>query len=54
MKLSNSKSLERHLSMLRKRSPWMFALIQHCLETQNPRSVEAMRILLSRLRLNAV
>jgi hypothetical protein len=54
MKLSNSKVLDRHLTTLKKRSPWMCSLIRHCLETQNPKSVEAMRMLLTRLRLNAV
>lgn len=54
MKLSNSKALDKHLVLLKKRSPWMYALIQHCLETQNPKAVEAMRVFLARLRLNAV
>jgi len=54
MKLSNSRALERKLEQLRKRSPWMASLILHCLENQNPRSCETMRLLLARLRLNCI
>ena len=54
MKLSNSRELERKLEQLKKHSPWMASLILHCLENQNPRSCETMRLLLDRLRLNCI
>ena len=54
MKLSNSRGLERKLEQLKKKSPWMASLILHCLESQNPKACEAMRLLLVRLRLNCV
>ena len=54
MKLSNRRSLDKRLILLKKRCPWMASLIQHCLDTKNPKSCETMRMLLMRLRLNAV
>jgi len=52
MKLSNSRGLQRKLEELKKKSPWMASLIQHCLDSQNPRACEALRLLLARMRLN--
>ncbi|MFH1830566.1 MAG: hypothetical protein ABH871_07310 [Pseudomonadota bacterium] len=52
MKLSNSRTLTNHLILLKKKSPWMASLIQHCLETRNPKTCETMRQLLLRLRMN--
>jgi len=54
MKLSNRRTLDKRLILLKKRCPWMASLIQHCLDTKNPKACEAMRQLLFRLRLNAV
>lgn len=54
MKLSNSTEMERKLMNLKKKSPWIASLIQHCLQSQNPKAFEAMRLLLARLRLYAV
>jgi len=54
MKLSNSNGLERKLLTLKKKSPWFASLIQHCLQSENPKAFEAMRMLLARLRLNTV
>lgn len=53
MKLSNSNDLDRKIMNLKKKSPWIASLIQHCLDSQNPKAFEAMRMLLARLRLNA-
>lgn len=54
MKLSNRSDSDKRLLLLRKRCPWVASLIQHCLDTRNPKSCEIMRTLLLRLRLNAV
>jgi len=54
MKLSNRSNLDKRLVLLKKRCPWVASLIQHCLETRNPKSCETMRTLLLRLRMNAV
>lgn len=53
MKSSSSRDVGRKLSMLRKRCPWMASVILHCLESQNPRLCDAMRVMLTRLRANA-
>ena len=54
MKLSNRCDVDKRLILLRKRCPWVASLIQHCLDTRNPKSCETMRTLLLRLRLNAM
>ena len=54
MKHSTSRGLNRKVSLLKKRCPWMASLILHCLESQNPKACEEMKLLLSRLRLNSV
>lgn len=50
MKPSGNRDMGRKLSMLRKRCPWMASVILHCLESQNPKLCEAMRVMLARLR----
>jgi len=54
MKLSNRRTLDKRLDLLKKRCPWVASLIQHCLDTRNPKACENMRLLLLRLRMNAV
>jgi hypothetical protein len=51
MKSSHTKDVDRRMLVLKKRSPWMASLLQHCLETRDPRACGAMRVMLSRLRL---
>ena len=53
MKETQEKVLGRKLVLLKKRSPWMASLILHCLESRDPRSYGALRLMLSRLRLKA-
>ena len=53
MKLAQDKVLGRKVLLLKRRSPWMASLILHCLETRDPRACDALRVMLSRLRLKA-
>lgn len=44
--------LERKVEELKKRCPWVAALLLHCLKTRNPHALEAMRSVLMRLKLS--
>lgn len=46
------KTLDQRVQSLRRRCPWLASFILHCLETRDPRAVEATRLMLTRLRLN--
>jgi len=49
MESSNYKDLERRVAILKKRCPWVAALLLHCLKTRNPKAFKAMREMLLRL-----
>jgi hypothetical protein len=53
MKPAHEKVLGRKVLLLKQRCPWMASLVLHCLETRDPRACEALRVMLSRLRLKA-
>jgi hypothetical protein len=53
MKPAQEKMLGRRVLLLKKRSPWIASIVQHCLETKDPRACGALRVMLSRLRLKA-
>ena len=46
------KALDQRVQSLRRRCPWLASFILHCLETRDPRAVEATRLMLTRLRQN--
>lgn len=54
MKSQNFEGLERKVQSLKKRCPWVSALLLHCLKTRNPQAFEAMRVILTRIRLSGV
>lgn len=54
MKVLRFDELERKVQVLKKRCPWVAALILHCLKTRNPQAFEAMKIVLARLRVSSV
>jgi hypothetical protein len=53
MKAMHEKMLGRRLILLKKRCPWMASLIQHCLESRDPRAYGALRLMITRLRMKA-
>lgn len=54
MKPIRFDDLERKVSVLKKRCPWVATLILHCLKTRNPQAFTAMKSVLHRLRLSSV
>lgn len=54
MKPLRFDELERKVEVLKKRCPWVAALILHCLKTRNQHAFEAMKMVLARLRLSSV
>jgi len=52
MKPIDFKDLERKVSVLKKRCPWVACLLLHCLKTRNPKAFKAMRLMLNRMSLN--
>ncbi|MFH0799194.1 MAG: hypothetical protein V2A66_03325 [Pseudomonadota bacterium] len=54
MKPLRFEELERKVSILKKRCPWVATLLLHCLKTRNPQALEAMKSVLSRLRPSAI
>lgn len=54
MKPSNFDGLEKKVQSLKKRCPWVSTLLLHCLETRNPKAIEAMKLVLMRLRLSGI
>ncbi len=51
MKPVTAKDLEKRVVALCNRCPWVAQLILHCLKTRNPKSIAALRLMLTRLRL---
>ena len=54
MKPIRLEELERKVDTLKRRCPWVATLLLHCLRTRNPQAFEAMRIVLTRLRLSVI
>lgn len=54
MKYTRPDGMERKLVCIKKRYPWVAELLEHCLKTRRPEAYEAMRMILSRLRLSGV
>lgn len=54
MKTSNFRDLEKKVSVLRRRCPWVASMLLHCIKTRDPRAFRAMRLMLNRLNLNCI
>ena len=54
MKPIRFDELERKVQVLKRRCPWVATLILHCLRTRNPQAFEAMRLVLTRLRVSGI
>ena len=54
MKNIRFDDLERKVQVLKRRCPWVATLILHCLRTRNPQAFEAMRMVLTRLKLSVI
>ncbi len=53
MKTSDFRDLEKKVSVLKRRCPWVASMLLHCLRTRDPKAFHAMKLLIARLYLNA-
>ena len=54
MESNNFNDLEKKVLDLKKRCPWIAAMLLHCLKTRNPKTFKAMKMMLERLSLNTM
>lgn len=54
MKQMNFDGIEKKVSLLKKRCPWVSTLLLHCLKTRSPQAFDALRLILARLKLTVV